>query len=80
MQISHVAFEQHSNTNTRFEQLKDGLQHLKKEESRRATGPLAFVKDNITTFMDAEETLTGTSTFRWFHDMTVFHYSYEHLL
>jgi hypothetical protein len=44
----------------RFDQLKDGLAYLKKEESRRATGPLAFVKENIATFMDAEETLTGT--------------------
>ena len=46
---------------SRFDQLKEGLEYLKKEESRRATGPLAFVKENIATFMDAEETLTGTS-------------------
>lgn len=37
------------------------MEYLKKEESRRATGPLAFVKENIATFMDAEETLTGRS-------------------
>ena len=43
----------------RFDQLKEGLEYLKKEESRRATGPLAFVKENIATFMDAEDTLTG---------------------
>ena len=39
--------------------MKEGLEFLKREESRRATGPLAFVKENITTFMDDEETLTG---------------------
>ena len=39
--------------------MKEGLEFLKREESRRATGPLAFVKENIATFMDAEETLTG---------------------
>ncbi|XP_046839315.1 exocyst complex component 2-like isoform X2 [Xenia sp. Carnegie-2017] len=54
-----AAFLIRKHCDVRFEQLKDGLQHLKKEESRRATGPLAFVKDNITTFMDAEETLTA---------------------
>jgi hypothetical protein len=37
------------------------LEYLKKEESKRATGPHAFMKENIATFMDAEETLTGMS-------------------
>lgn len=44
-----------------FETLKNGLHYLKHEESRRATGPLAFVKDNIATFLDALDTLRGKS-------------------
>ena len=47
----------------RFDTLKNGLNYLKHEESRRATGPLAFVKDNIATFLDALDTLRGQCSF-----------------
>ena len=30
---------------------------MRHEESRRATGPLAFVKENVGTFLDAVDTL-----------------------
>lgn len=41
----------------RFTTLRAGLNHLRHEESRRATGPLAFVKENVGTFLDAVDTL-----------------------
>ncbi|XP_028398981.1 exocyst complex component 2-like isoform X2 [Dendronephthya gigantea] len=54
-----AAFLLRKHSDVKFKQLKEGLEYLKKEESRRATGPLAFVKENIATFIDAEETLTA---------------------
>lgn len=41
----------------RFNTLSAGLKYLRHEESRRATGPLAFVKENVGTFLDAVDTL-----------------------
>ena len=41
----------------RFDMLKNGLSYLKHEESRRATGPLAFVKENLGTFLNALDKL-----------------------
>ena len=41
----------------RFRTLRAGLNYLRHEESRRATGPLAFVKENVGTFLDAVDTL-----------------------
>lgn len=41
----------------RFFTMKAGLNYLRHEESRRATGPLAFVKENVGTFLDAVDTL-----------------------
>ncbi|XP_048576909.1 exocyst complex component 2 isoform X2 [Nematostella vectensis] len=48
--------EKHSDT--RFDTLRNGLRYFKHEESRRATGPLAFVKENLETFLDALDTLS----------------------
>ena len=42
---------------SRFYTLRAGLNYLRHEESRRATGPLAFVKENVGTFLDAVDTL-----------------------
>ena len=42
---------------SRFFTLRAGLNYLRHEESRRATGPLAFVKENVGTFLDAVDTL-----------------------
>jgi len=43
---------------TSFEDLKAGLAYLKRNSSKRNEGPLAFVKANMTTFMDCQDTLT----------------------
>ncbi|XP_078365831.1 exocyst complex component 2-like [Oculina patagonica] len=54
--------EKHSDTE--FATLRAGLNYLRHEESRRATGPLAFVKENVGTFLDAVDTLISVQ-----HDM-----------
>ncbi|PFX23413.1 exocyst complex component 2-like isoform X1 [Stylophora pistillata] len=46
-----------SHSDTEFNTLTAGLKYLRHEESRRATGPLAFVKENVGTFLDAVDTL-----------------------
>ena len=42
-----------------FDDLKAGLNYLKRRASQSQEGPLAFVKSNLTTFMDCQDTLTG---------------------
>ncbi len=42
-----------------FDDLKAGLSYLKRKSSQRNEGPLAFVKANLTTFMDCQDTLAG---------------------
>ncbi|XP_013403813.1 exocyst complex component 2 isoform X2 [Lingula anatina] len=40
-----------------FDDLKAGLQYLKRNSGRQKEGPLAFVKTNLSTFMDCQETM-----------------------
>ncbi len=42
-----------------FEDLKAGLAFLKRKRGTQHEGPLAFVKANLTTFMDCQDTLAG---------------------
>ena len=42
-----------------FDDLKAGLAYLKRKSSQRHEGPIAFVKANLTTFMDCQDTLAG---------------------
>lgn len=57
-------FLMESHSETEFNTLSAGLKYLRHEESRRATGPLAFVKENVGTFLDAVDTLRSVQ-----HDM-----------
>ncbi len=43
-----------------FDDLKAGLAYLKRKRGTQHEGPLAFVKANLTTFMDCQDTLAGT--------------------
>ena len=42
-----------------FDDLKAGLAYLKRKRGTQHEGPLAFVKANLTTFMDCQDTLAG---------------------
>ncbi|XP_070536873.1 exocyst complex component 2-like isoform X2 [Ptychodera flava] len=44
---------------TSFEDLKAGLSYLKKTSAQRSEGPLAFMKENVSAFMDCQESLTA---------------------
>ncbi|XP_064641021.1 exocyst complex component 2-like isoform X2 [Lineus longissimus] len=44
---------------TRFQNLKDGLAFLRLKSAERSEGPLSFVKANLTTFLECQESLEG---------------------
>ena len=44
-----------------FDDLKAGLAYLKRKRGTQHEGPLAFVKANLTTFMDCQDTLAGNN-------------------
>ncbi|XP_077993599.1 exocyst complex component 2-like isoform X2 [Glandiceps talaboti] len=57
-----VRFLLQNHQGTSFDDLKAGLQYLKRISEQRSGGPLAFMKANVSAFMDCQDSLTAMHT------------------
>nr|XP_006811907.1 PREDICTED: exocyst complex component 2-like [Saccoglossus kowalevskii] len=54
-----VRFLLETHQTSSFEDLKAGCQYLKRTSAQRSEGPLAFMKANVSAFMDCQQSLTA---------------------